>query len=276
MSLSNKCFNATRLASGYVYRPLLLGPKSISMPSLVLIEKLSTTEKWSFKMEYPPKNIALNTDDLILTDEKEDISQNTRERVVPYSKEEIQVILDYVDRFGSNSSTFRLLEDELDRNWKSIQWKYYAFKSDPRNIIPQDARRRFRRFSKADDERIMNYIKEHGQHASVFHALTAELNCRCVQEVKKRFIKLTTESKGPKIEMARNLHPGHNTLNTTLPNIIKDPLLEKPKNSKKPYWDVEEDKELLDVVFNVSSRSHFHISFCCHLSLRIDLNKSFN
>ena len=134
-----------------------------------------------------------------------------------------------------------------------------------RNIVPPDARRRFRRFSKADDERIMNYIKEHGQHDSVFHVLTAELNCRDVQVVKKRFIKLTTESKGPKIEMARNLHPGHNTLNTTLPNIIKDPLLEKPKNSKKPYWDVEEDKELLDIVFNVSCRSHFYTSLCCYL-----------
>merc|ERR1711997_165159 len=258
MSLSNKCFNATRLVSGSVYRPLLLGPKSISMPSLVLIEKLSTTEKWSFKMEYPSKNIALNTDDLILPDEKENISQNTRERAVPYSKEEIQVILDYVGRFGSNSSTFRLLEEELDRNWKSIQWKYYAFKNGPR--IPPDARRRFRRFSKADDERIMNYIKEHGEHDSVFHALTAELNCRDVQVVKKRFIKLTTESKGPKIEMARNLSPGHNTLNTTLPNIIDSPLLKKPKNSKKPYWDVEEDKELLDIVFNNWKEGGFEVN----------------
>merc|ERR1712156_610637 len=75
MSLSNKCFNATKLLSGSVYRPLLLGSKSISMPSLVLIEKLSTTGKCSFKMEYPSKNVGLNTDDLILSDEKENISQ---------------------------------------------------------------------------------------------------------------------------------------------------------------------------------------------------------
>merc|ERR1711962_230620 len=227
-----------------VYRPLLLGPKSISMPSLVLIEKLSTTGKCSFKMEYPSKNIALDINDSKLSEEKENNSQKSRHRM-PYSQEEIKVILDFVDRFGSNSSTFILLEEELDRDWRNIQNKYNVFMNPPsRNIVPPDARRRYRRFSKADDERIMNYIKEHGQHSSVFHALTAELNCRYVHEVKKRFIKLTTESEGPKIEMARNIDPAHHTLSSTLPNVIKSPFLEKPKNSKKPYW----KKELLGYI----------------------------
>ena len=265
MSLSNKCFNATRLLSGSVYRPLLLGPKSISMPSLVLIEKLCTTGKCSFKMEYPSKNVALDIKDSKLSEEKENNSQKSRHRM-PYSQEEIKVILDYVDRFGSNSSTFILLEEELERDWRNIQNKYNVVMNPPsRNIVPPDARRRYRRFSKADDERIINYIKEHGQHSSVFHALTAELNCRYVHEVKKRFIKLTTESEGPKIEMASNIDPGHHTLSSTLPNVIKSPFLEKPKNSKKPYWNVEEDKELLDVIFNVSRRSHFQISFSCYI-----------
>ena len=265
MSLSNKCFNATRLLSGSVYRPLLLGPKSISMPSLVLIEKLCTTGKCSFKMEYPSKNIALDINDSKLSEEKQNNSQKSRHRM-PYSQEEIKVILDYVDRFGSNSSTFILLEEELERDWRNIQNKYNVFMNPPsRNIVPPDARRRYRRFSKADDERIMSYIKEHGQYSSVFHALTAELNCRYVHEVKKRFIKLTTESEGPKIEMASNIDPGHHTLSSTLPNVIKSPFLEKPKNSKKPYWNVEEDKELLDVIFNVSRRSHFQISFSCYI-----------
>ena len=269
MSLSNKCFNATRLLSGSVYRPLLLGPKSISMPSLVLIEKICTTGKCSFKMEYPSKNVALDINDSKLSEEKENNSQKSRHRM-PYSQEEIKVILDYVDRFGSNSSTFILLEEELDRDWRNIQNKYnVVMNPDLRYIVPPDARRRYRRFSKADDEKIINYIKEHGQHSSVFHELSAELNCRYVHEVKKRFLKLTAKSEGPKIEMARNIDPGHHTINTTFTNIIKSPSLEKPQNSKKTYWNVEEDKELLDMVFNVSSRSHFQISFCYHLSLRI-------
>ena len=265
MSLSNKCLNATRLLSGSSYRPLLLGSKCISMPGLVLIEKLCTTGKCSFKMEYPSKNVALDINDSKLSEEKENNSQKSRHRM-PYSQEEIKVILDYVEKFGSNASTFILLEEELERDWRNIQNKYnVVMNPESRYTVPPDARRRYRRFSKADDERIISYIKEHGQHSSVFHELNAELNCRYVHEIKKRFIKLTKESEGPKIEMARNLHPGHNTLNTTSPNIIKDPLLEKPKNSKKPYWDVEEDKELLDIVFNVSCRSHFHISLCCYL-----------
>jgi len=114
--------------------------------------------------------------------------------------------------------------------------KYYNLKR-LHTIEQSKTRRLYRRFSKADDEMIMNYIEKHGEHDYVFLELASELNLRYVQQVKTRFSRLTSG-----ISLARE-----KTRNKRKNDVTTD----APKNPGEPrkIWTIEEDKQLLDIVF---------------------------
>ena len=82
---------------------------------------------------------------------RQKICQNPKDK---YTPEEVELILNYVDLYGCNSSTFKILEEELGRYYKNIQVKYYNLKK-LNTIEESETRRLYRRFSKANDEKIM-------------------------------------------------------------------------------------------------------------------------
>ena len=161
--------------------------------------------------------------------------QNPKDK---YTPEEVELILNYVDLYGCNSSTFKILEEELGRYYKNIQVKYYNLKRLT-TIEQSETRRLYRRFSKADDEMILKYIEKHGGHDYVFLELASELNLRYVQQVKTRFSKLTSGNSLPR-EKARTKRKNGVTTDTS-----------KHESEPRKVWTIEEDKQLLDIVFQV-------------------------
>ena len=246
MSFPIKCLLSSNFAVLSVSSSLSLAPKFINPECFILIKRFCTTDKHAFKIEYPSKNLELNTNCLPTgvkyVEEKEN---NNRQKICrnpkdKYSPEEVELILNYVDLYGCNSSTFKILEEELGRYYKNIQVKYYNLKKLS-TIEQSDTRRLYRRFSKADDEIIMKYIEKHGEHDYVFLELASELNLRYVQQVKTRFSKLISGTSLPR-EKARIKKKSDMTSGT-------------PKNQSEPrkIWTIEEDKQLLDIVFQVGN-----------------------
>jgi len=226
-----------------VQRPFALLPKSNNTHFLVLVEKLYTTTKCTFKTEYPSNNESKPTLTFkIEYQTRPDKSDETAKKVVnkgkgrpqlanngkPYTPKEVKLVLNYVDKFGSNQYTFNLLEEELLRNRKSIHTKYLDM-IKPENINSKELRKAYRRFSKSEDEFILNYVKEHGEFNHVFAEIKDHMNLRTSQVAKTRLEILRREKS----------------------DIIKSGKKKrKPNGNLKTYlWTLEEDKQLLDLVF---------------------------
>ena len=229
---------------------MALATKFINPHCFILIKRFCTTDKYAFKIEYPSKNLELNTNFLPTgvnyIDKKEN---NNRQKICrnpkdKYTPEEVELILNHVDLYGCNSSTFKILEEELGRYYKNIQVKYYNLKRLD-TIQQSETRRLYRRFSKADDEMIMNYIEKHGEHDYVFLELASELNLRYVQQVKTRYSKLTS---GTSLARQKARTKRKNDVTTDAP---------KNQRETRKIWTIEEDKKLLDIVFQVRNRNNF-------------------
>jgi len=160
MSFPVKCLLSSNLAVLSVSLPLSLASKFIQPQCLILIKRFCTTDKYAFKIEYPSKNLELNTNclptDVKCLFQKENshrqkICRNPQDK---YAPEEVELMLNYVDLYEYNSSTFKILEEKLGRYYKNIQVKYYTLKRLD-TIEQSEIRRLYRRFSKADDEMTM-------------------------------------------------------------------------------------------------------------------------
>ena len=86
---------------------------------------------------------------------------------------------------------------------------------------------------------IMKYIEKYGEHDYVFLQLASELNLRYVQQVKTRFSKLTSRASLPR---QKGKVKKKNDVTTDTPKIQSEP---------RKIWTIEEDKQLLDIVFQV-------------------------
>ena len=250
MSIPIKCLLSSNLAVLSVSSPLSLALKFINPQCFILIKRFCTTDRYAFKIEYPSKNLELNTN-CLPTDVRYQKENSNRQKICrnsndKYTPEEVELILNYVDLYGCNSSTFKVLEEGLGRYYKNVQVKYYNLKKLD-TIEPSETRRLYRRFSKADDEMIMKYTEKYGEHDYVFLQLASELNLRYVRQVKTRFTKLTSGMSLPR-EKGRTKKKNDVTTDT-------------PKSQSEPrkIWTIEEDKQLLDIVFQVRNRNQFQI-----------------
>ena len=83
------------------------------------------------------------------------------------------------------------------------------------------------RFTKAEDEMILKYVREYGYHTQVFKMLSTKLKCRLWQVIQKRYSRIISDS------------------------------LEKPKRKFKQEprtckpWTLEEDEQLIKFLLKV-------------------------
>ena len=290
MSLPTKCLNAVRLTTISVYRPIRLVPGAFNSSCPALIEKFSTTTeckfktehpsnneaktKITFKIEYPPpriENLTNGSTDLEQK-EKNDRRLEFANHKQKYTPEEEKLILNYVEQHGANMDTFKDLEGELERYHKNIECKYYAMMKPRRENLPGDYRQKHRRFSKAEDEKILNHVKEHGEYFVVFKEIADELNVRLWTSVQKRYYVLISGKPLKRDKNRSNSLKGkpkpdgpafHNLESLVIPMRITETGDEKnirPNNYTTTLWTIEEDKRLLDIVSKVAMKTHLKSS----------------
>jgi len=290
MSVSIKCLTVARLTTISVCRPIRLVPRTFNNSCPVLTEKFSTTTECKFKTEYPSNNESKpqntfkieypprKTENLTncSTDqerkEKNDRRLEYANHGEKYTPEEEKLILDYVELHGNHVETFKDLEGELERYYKNIECKYYAMIKPRKENLPGNYRHANRRFSKADDEKILNHVKEHGEYFVVFKEIADELNVRRWKTVKNRYNVLIS---GKPLQRDKNRTsslkgrprpdgPAFNNLESLVIPMRKtetgDEKNIQPNNYTTTLWTIEDDKRLLDIVLKdtqkVISKGH--------------------
>ena len=117
-----------------------------------------------------------------------------------YTKEEDKIILNSVENNGYFPETFRLLCKILKRpRWDRIQIRYNTIstkvqvheiknkKLEQQKIIKQ------KRFSKEEDELILNQVKRYGATIETFKKINLSLNRTQVDIIKQRLLRLTSK-----------------------------------------------------------------------------------
>ena len=224
---------------------------NVGVSQLMLSNEFSSTTVKQFQFEYPKtirgvsktkagsptgdgkKDIENKSEDVRSEDKARKIrSRSSRKNFTP---KEDRFILDYVEKFGNKQSTFQALCEQLDRkHYYNIKMRYMRLtqKTDL-SVIDLDITKHAR-FTKAEDEMILQYVREYGYHIQVFKILSTKLKSRYWQVIQKRYSRIISDS------------------------------LEKPKRkfrqeprTCKP-WTLEEDEQLIKFLFKVMS-SHANI-----------------
>jgi len=287
MSLPTKCLNAVRHTTIYVNRPIKLVPRAFNNSCPALIEKFSTTTECKFKTEHPSNNeskpratfkieypspkiekIPNGTSDLEQK-EKNDRRLEFANHGEKYTPEEEKLILNFVEQHGDNVNTFKLLEGELARYYRNIQYKFNAMKKPRKETLPGNYRQANRRFSKADDEMILNYVNEHGEYFVVFKEIADQLNVRWWKGVQRRYNILMSEKplqrdknrQSPLKGKPKPDGPAFNNLESLVIPMRKTESGDEkniwPNNYTTTLWTIEEDKRLLDIVMKDTQKVIF-------------------
>ena len=217
---------------------------NVGVCQLMLSNEFSSTTVKQFKFEYPKTTLAVSktkaatpTDDgkKDIENEPKDMHSKDKARKIRsrnprknFTPKEDEFILDYVEKFGDKQSTFQALCKQLDRkHYYNIKTRYMRLTQETDlSVIDLDITKHAR-FTKAEDEIILEYVREYGYHTRVFKILSTKLKSRYWQVIQKRYSRIISDS------------------------------LEKPKRkyrqekrTSKP-WTLEEDEQLIKFLLKV-------------------------
>ena len=216
----------------------------VIVSQLMLTNAFSSTTVNQFQFEYPKTTRAVSkTQAATSTDhgkndienEPEDVrskdkarkirSRNSRKNFTP---KEDKFILDYVEKFGDKQSTFQALCEQLDRkHYYNIKRRYMRLTQETDlSVIDLDITK-YARFTKAEDEIILEYVREYGYHTQVFKILSPKLKSRYWQVIQRRYSRIISDS----IEKPKR-------------KFRQEPRTCKP-------WTLEEDEQLIKFLLKV-------------------------
>ena len=218
---------------------------NVGVSQVMLSHEFSSTTVNQFQFEYPKTTHAVSKTKAATTptgDGKKDIenepkdvrsedkarkirSRSSRKNFTP---KEDKFILDYVEKFGDKQSTFQALCEQLNRkHYHNIKTRYMRLTQETDLSVIDLVITKHARFTKAEDEIILEYVREYGDHPQVFKMLSTKLKCRLWQVIQKRYSRIISDS------------------------------LEKPKRKFKQEprtckpWTLEEDEQLIKFLLKV-------------------------
>ena len=184
---------------------------NVGVSQLMLSNEFSSTTVNHFQFEYPKatrsvsktkaatptgdskKDIENESEDVLSKDKARKIrSRSSRKNFTP---EEDSLILDYVEKFGNQQSTFQALCEQLDRkHYYNIKTRYMRLTQETDLSVIDLAISKHARFTKAEDELILEYVRKYGYHIQVFKILSTKLKSRYWQVIQKRYSRIISDS----------------------------------------------------------------------------------
>ena len=229
------------------------------------LNTFTTTVKYNFKFEYPPTthrdikrnqpkiqdaNIAdhlqseqlpaspaikRNKPSIPLHDAKASKSQDSKiKSSYPrknFSPVEDSLIIDYVKKFGDTKTTFKALCELLDRkHYRIIKLRHQRLIEDANSLLlgrfANQSSAKYTFFTKEEDEIILKYISDNGDHIEAYKVLSKQLNRKYWSVIRDRHRRLTIPY-----------------------NSLEKPIRQNPPNRK--MFSLEEDRQLMKCVFKV-------------------------
>ena len=234
-------------------------------PHLIHLNTFTTTVKYNFKFEYPPTthrdiktkqpkiqdaNIAdhlkseqlpaspaikRNNPSILLHDAKVSKIQDSKiKSTYPrknFSPVEDSLIIAYVKKFGDTNTTFKALCEHLDRkHYRIIKLRHKRLIEDANSLLlsqfPRQSSAKYTFFTKEEDEIILKYISDNGDHIEAYKLLSKQLNRKYWSVIRDRHRRLTIPY-----------------------NSLEKPIRQNPPNRK--MFSLEEDRQLMKCVFKV-------------------------
>ena len=158
-----------------------------------------------------------------------------------YSEEEDNIILEYVDKYGENPETFRKICGVLKRErWDHIQGRYDRIISkvkvhDSKNkkIRKLKIQSKRKKFSKEEDEVILEYTKRYGPTIETFKKVSLALNRNRYDIIRTRFEFLISKDRNEK-------------------QLIEKKL----RNLSENKWNLSEQETLIEFMIKVRTSAH--------------------
>ena len=234
-------------------------------PHLIHLNTFTTTVKYNFKFEYPstthrdikrnkPKiqdakiadhlkseqlpaspAIKRNNPSILLHDAKVSKIQDSKiKSTYPrknFSPVEDSLIIAYVKKFGDTNTTFKALCEHLDRkHYRIIKLRHKRLIENANSLLlsqfPGQSSAKYTFFTKEEDEIILKYISDNGDHIEAYKVLSKQLNRKYWSVIRDRHRRLTIPY-----------------------NSLEKPIRQNPPNRK--IFSLEEDRQLMKCVFKV-------------------------
>ena len=195
----------------------------------------------------------------------------------PFTREDDELILEYVMKYGDDFKTFKMLKEELGRSLvKGIINRYKRVLSNASSIAKQR-----KSFNHEEDKLILEYVNKYGDQYFVFKCLAAKLNRTLWLNVRARYYRIKSnpsnaegedrQSKRPfsKEEdelildyvnqfgktinafnrLAHELHRNINSVRARYRLITSNVSINGPKE-----WTLTDDKVLIEFILKVSNK----------------------
>ena len=234
-------------------------------PHLIHLNTFTTTVKYNFKFEYPstthrdikrnkPKiqdakiadhlkseqlpaspAIKRNNPSILLHDAKVSKIQDSKIKSTysrkNFSPVEDSLIIAYVKKFGDTNTTFKALCEHLDRkHYRIIKLRHKRLIENANSLLlsqfPRQSSAKYTFFTKEEDEIILKYISDNGDHIEAYKVLSKQLNRKYWSVIRDRHRRLTTPY-----------------------NSLEKPIRQNPPNRK--MFSLEEDRQLMKCVVKV-------------------------
>ena len=170
-----------------------------------------------------------------------------------FTKEEDELILEYVKKHGCNSETLRYLANKLDRSRpETIRSRHRLIASDSQHKLKKLKKRK--NFTKEEDELILEYVKKHGCNSETLKYLANKLDRSNPETIRKRHRLIASDSRNkPQIpKTSFSLEE-----NATNPIIVGEPISAKEnkytfrKKVLRLDFSLEEDAMLIEYMTKV-------------------------
>ena len=148
-----------------------------------------------------------------------------------FSPVEDSLIIAYVKKFGDTNTTFKALCEHLDRkHYRIIKLRHKRLIEDANSFLlrqfPRQSSAKYTFFTKEEDEIILKYISDNGDHIEAYKVLSKQLNRKYWSVIRDRHRRLTVPY-----------------------NSLEKPIRQNPPNRK--IFSLEEDRQLMKSVFKV-------------------------
>ena len=235
---------------------------NVGVSQLMLSNEFSSTTIKQFQFEYPkatrgvPKTKAATpTGDgkKDIENESKDVRSKDKARKIRsrssrknFTPKEDSLILDYVKKFGNEQSTFQALCEQLDRkHYYNIKTRYMKLTQDTDLSVIDLVISKHARFTKAEDEIILKYVREYGNHPQVFKILSSKLKSRLWQVIQKRYSRIISDS----------------------PEQPKRKFRQEPRTCKP--WTLEDDEQLMKFLLKVMNyHADIIITYVLYISFK--------
>ena len=235
-------------------------------PHVIHINTFTTTVKINFKFQYPPSThrdikrnipkvqdgnmanhlksehlptsraIKRNTPSIPLHDDTKSLKSQVSNIKSTYPRKnfspvEDSLIIAYVKKFGDTNTTFKALCEHLDRkHYRIIKLRHKRLIEDANSLLlsqfPRQSSAKYTFFTKEEDEIILKYISDNGDHIEAYKVLSKQLNRKYWSVIRDRHRRLTIPY-----------------------NSLEKPIRQNPPNRK--MFSLEEDRQLMKCVFKV-------------------------